>query len=166
MNVLDAFRDVLPRTWLRRVALRALDVAAPGEACALSVTLTDDATVRALNLQYRGLDDTTDVLAFSPAHPGHWEGDDAPPDDSATVHAFVLPPDQAEPMGEVIVSVPQAQRQAQTAGHPLEQEIALLITHGVLHLAGYDHVETEETQVMQAKERQALAKLAAMAAQP
>ena len=164
LNVLAPYQKLLPRMWLRRVALRAMDVAAPGEALALSVTMTNDDTVRALNRQYRGLDDTTDVLAFSATHPGHWEGDGTPPADSTSPAAFVMPPGEQEPLGEVVVSVPQAQRQAQAAGHGLDQEVALLITHGVLHLAGYDHVEIEETAAMQAKEREALAQLAPAAA--
>ncbi len=171
LNVPVTYRQALPRVWLRRVALRALDVAAPGEGCRLSVTLTDDDTVRALNREYRGLDETTDVLAFSATHPGHWEGEGEPPNNflgngskPTAQDAFILPPDEPEPVGEVVVSVPQAQRQAVAAGHGLDREVALLITHGVLHLVGHDHVDVEDTAAMQAKEREALSKVFARAA--
>jgi probable rRNA maturation factor len=60
------------------------------------------------------------------------------------------------PLGEVIVSYPQAQRQASAQGHELKMELALLIVHGVLHLVGYDHREAHDTGLMQARERLAL----------
>lgn len=159
----------------------------------LSLLLTDDATVRALNAQYRGLDETTDVLSFSAEHPGHWEGDDAaiPPGslaDSAPggvpeggiggfsvpdgapggvpgggigefVDGFVLPPGEPRPLGEVVISYPQAARQAAAAGRSVAGELRLLVVHGVLHLIGYDHAEPEETKLMQSLERAALRRL-------
>ena len=175
----------------------------------LSLLLTDDATVRALNAQYRGLDETTDVLSFSAEHPGHWEGDDEPPGgvpdsspggvpegliggfsiphsapgggadglidgfsvpDSAPgggaeggigefVDGFVLPPGEPRPLGEVVISYPQAARQAAAAGRSLAGELRLLVVHGTLHLIGYDHAETAETKLMQSLERAALQRL-------
>jgi probable rRNA maturation factor len=59
----------------------------------------------------------------------------------------------------VIVSYPQAQRQAEERGVPLDHELALLVVHGVLHLTGHDHLDPKETQLMQSKERTALATL-------
>ena len=53
----------------------------------------------------------------------------------------------------------QAQRQAEERGAPLEYELALLVVHGVLHLTGHDHLEPEDTELMQSKERTALAAL-------
>ena len=157
LHIFPPFRSAVSRVWLRRVALRALDVACPGRPGQLSVTLADDDTVRGLNRQYRGLDEATDVLAFSPEHPGHWEGDSPPP--SARGEPFVLPPGEPEPLGEVVLSVPQAERQARATGHPLERELALLVAHGVLHLAGYDHLEPAQAAAMQAKEQEVLAGL-------
>ena len=71
--------------------------------------------------------------------------------------AFVLPPGEPSPLGEVIISFPQTIRQAQERNGQVEQELALLIVHGVLHLVGYDHMEPEDEAQMQAKERAALA---------
>ncbi len=81
----------------------------------VSVLLTDDATVRALNRVYRGIDRPTDVLAF-------------PQDGSGA----------ARVLGDVVVSVERAARQARQVGHSLEREVALLVAHGTLHLLGYD----------------------------
>ena len=70
-----------------------------------------------------------------------------------------MPPGEPLPLGEVIVSYPQAQRQAEERGGRLEHELALLIVHGVLHLVGYDHLEPHDTELMQSREQEALKRL-------
>ena len=140
--------------WLMGIAQAALSVALEGaEVTQMSLLITDDETVHGLNTQFRGLDEVTDVLSFSADHAGHWEGDAEPPEDLIENGdlEFVLPP------GEL--SYPQAQRQAEERRAPLEHELALLVIHGVLHLTGHDHLDPEETQLMQSKERTALATL-------
>jgi probable rRNA maturation factor len=144
----------------------ALQVALPeGEPCQVGLLVTGDATVRELNRDFRGLDEVTDVLSFSASYPGEWEGESEAPDDrfggsgvssEARAPAFVLPPGQPIPLGEVIISYPQAQRQALERGEPAERELALLIVHGVLHLVGHDHGEPEEAARMQSREKVAL----------
>jgi len=148
--------------WLMGIAQAALSVALEGaEVTQMSLLITDDETVHGLNTQFRGLDEVTDVLSFSADHAGHWEGDAEPPEDLIENGdlEFVMPPGELSPLGEVIVSYPQAQRQAEERGAPLEHELALLVIHGVLHLTGHDHLDPEETQLMQSKERTALATL-------
>jgi probable rRNA maturation factor len=107
---------------LEPIERAAAAVLAEGSATGdLSVVLTDDAELRELNSKYLGVDATTDVLAFS---------------------ASELDPDTGSKyLGDVIVSVPTAERQADAAGHSLEAELQLLVVHGVLHLLGYDHAE-------------------------
>ncbi len=157
------FQYGLSEDWLRVVASKALEVSAPGhEAYQLSLAVTCDETVRSLNRDYRGLDEITDVLSFSASHSGHWEGEAEPPEIDILETAdpsgagFVYPPGEAAPLGEVIIAYPQAQRQAMQRGVPLEQELSLLIVHGVLHLTGHDHLEPLEQAVMQRKEQAAL----------
>ena len=138
----------------------ALGVAAPvGVACEVSLVVTGDKTVRELNRDYRGLDEATDVLSFSPLHSRHWEGET--PEDRDCLGGpgeagFVYPPGEPSPLGEVVISFPQAQRQALERSEPLDREMALLIVHGVLHLAGHDHAEPAEETAMGAKEQAAL----------
>ena len=145
--------------WLTHISNAALDVAVNGaEAAQMSLLITDDETIRGLNAQFRGLDEVTDVLSFSADHHGHWEGEAEPPEDTEGFD-FVMPPGELSPLGEVIVSYPQAQRQAEQRGVPLEHELALLVVHGVLHLTGHDHLDPEESALMQFKERTALAEL-------
>lgn len=155
--------------WLAGVVRRGLEQALPGDATGqASVLLTDDAVVRELNREYRGRDETTDVLSFSARHGGHWQGDDgtaSPGTDAPGAgdgwgdgeDAFPVPADELPPLGEIIVSLPQAARQARVAGVPLRRELALLLAHGALHLLGYDHYDAAEQAEMQALERNALA---------
>ncbi|MCH7735960.1 MAG: rRNA maturation RNase YbeY [Chloroflexi bacterium] len=161
-DILGDIPGTSPEDWLMGLAQAALDVALEGtEAAQMSLLITNDETIHSLNARFRGLDEVTDVLSFSADHPGRWEGESEPPSDSVEAGGFefVMPPGEHSPLGEVIVSYPQAQRQAEERGAPLEHELALLVVHGVLHLAGHDHLDPGETALMQAKERTALAKL-------
>ncbi|MBC8280160.1 MAG: rRNA maturation RNase YbeY [Chloroflexi bacterium] len=166
-SILSDIPDLMPsetqvdpvEDWLMATAQAALDVALVGtEAAQMSLVITNDETVHKLNAQFRGLDEVTDVLSFSADHPGHWEGEDDPPEGTDGFE-FIMPPDELSPLGEVIISYPQAQRQAEEHGVPLAHELALLVVHGVLHLTGHDHLDPEETTLMQSKERTALAAL-------
>ena len=87
----------------------------------------------------------------------HGEGD-APTEWSAD-DGFVLPPGESAGLGEVIVSYPQAVRQAQQAGHSIERELAHLITHGILHLMGHDHMDDDEEREMDTRQRSVLERL-------
>ena len=161
-DILGDIPGASPEDWLMRIAHAALVVALKGtDAAQMSLLITDDDTVHGLNAQFRGLDEVTDVLSFSADHAGHWEGEAEPPKDmlDAGGFDFVMPPGEPSPLGEVIVSYPQAQRQAEERGAPLEHELALLVVHGVLHLTGHDHLEPEETKLMRSKERTALTAL-------
>jgi probable rRNA maturation factor len=86
---------------------------------ALTVVLTDSGTLQALNRRFAGVDAATDVLAFA--------------------DGSIDPESQLTYYGDVVISVPQAQAQAAQAGHSLDDELALLAVHGVLHLMGHDH---------------------------
>ena len=154
--VAPPFRGLVSRTWLRRVALRTLDMACPGQACQVGLALTDDDTVRALNRRYRGMDETTDVLSFAPGNPGPWEGAESAPPDRGVQEGFVLPPGEQQPLGEVVVSYSQAEHQACSVGHPVERELALLVIHGLLHLVGYEHSEDDEKDAMKELEERIL----------
>ena len=156
ISVLSPFRGQPSRAWLRKVVSHTLETALPEEDCQLGLVIADDDTVRCLNRDYRGLDEVTDVLSFSPFHQGHWEGDGDPPANRDADVTFVLPPEEPRHMGEVIISYPQAVRQAAPGPSGLERELALLTVHGVLHLLGFDHVEPPEEAEMQAKEREIL----------
>ena len=146
--------------WLAGCIRHGLAQALPPDAAGqVSLLLTDDAVVRELNREYRGRDATTDVLSFSAQHGGHWQGDDGVGGDGDADggDGFPLPDGELPPWGEIVISLPQAIRQANAAGVPLRRELALLLVHGALHLLGYDHYDADEQAEMQALERAALA---------
>ncbi len=98
----------------------------------LSIRLSDEESVRQANLAFRGLDETTDVLTFPAAE-------------------IPCPESRLRPLGDLMISVPQAQRQATARGYRLEHELAYLALHGVLHLAGYDdETEADRTAMLTA----------------
>ncbi len=147
-DIHDEFVHQVDDAWIRRAAEHTLAAAGVTEAAAISLVVVGDETVRNLNRNHRGIDATTDVLAFAFAETE--SGRDQP---------FALPPDSAPDLGEVIISLPQAERQARDHRHPLEHEVALLIAHGVLHLLGYDHDTPKDEQRMRDVEAKALASL-------
>lgn len=140
-------------------------VLAPDTIGEVSLLLTDDATVQELNRQYRGLDETTDVLSFSAEYAGHWEGDNSSPspqpssvgEEGPIAAAFPIPANELPPLGDIVVSMPEAARQAKEQDISLHHELALLIVHGALHLLGHDHYGDVERAEMQRLERAALA---------
>ena len=125
----------------------------------MGVVIADDGTLRDLNRRHRGLDEVTDVLAFSNAHQGEYYGEDGSTRESVSAVQFVVPPGAAPGLGEVVISYPQAVRQAREAGHPEEKELTVLLAHGILHLLGYDHVAPEEAAVMEARQAEILARV-------
>ena len=106
----------------------------------LSLLLCDDAFILPLNRDYRGKDQPTDVLSFAQR-----EGEGADPEDPL--------------LGDVIISVETARRQARERGHSLEVELRVLLVHGILHLLGHDHELDAEADVMEAEEGRLLALL-------
>lgn len=112
----------------------------------LTVLIADDSQIQELNQQYLGADTPTDVLAF----PG----------------GFIDPDTQHTYLGDVIISYPQAKRQADIAEHSLDDEIRLLVVHGVLHLLGHDHLEPEKKAVMWSAQAEILSRLNANITMP
>ncbi|MFQ6057379.1 MAG: rRNA maturation RNase YbeY [Anaerolineae bacterium] len=135
------FADQVDKERLRRLIARALAALGVSGEVELSLVITGDEEIRALNRRYRGLDAPTDVLAFGLA-----EAD----------QGFVLPPDTPRHLGDIVVSYPRAVAQAQEVGHPPARELDLLAVHGLLHLLGYED-ETEEGRAeMWKKQRELL----------
>ena len=142
----EKFQGLVDEDWAKKIARHALNtegVALPYE---MSLVFTDSETVQQLNRDYRGVDEPTDVLAFYML-----------PQKEAD-SSFALPPDGVLHLGEVIISYPQAVEQAKEQGHSVEQELALLIIHGILHLLGYDHEQPEEEKRMRGREVELLTK--------
>ncbi len=104
----------------------------------LSILLCDDATIRSLNRRYRKKDRATDVLAF-PMQEGPG------PEASAGL------------LGDVVISLPTARRQAAEHDRPIIEEVTFLLAHGLLHLLGYDHANRGQEREMKARTEDLLA---------
>lgn len=128
---------------VQAAAEHALAAAAAPAPCALTVTLTTTEAVQALNREYAGKDEPTDVLSF-PA-------EDTP---------YAVEPGEPPYLGDVIIALPVAAEQAERLGRSLADEVQMLAIHGVLHLMGYDHDTDEEQAEMSAAEADAAARLA------
>jgi len=105
----------------------------------LSIAIVDIDEMTELNSRYRGKEGPTDVLSFG--------CDDPCPVDS----------DEPVTLGDVVIAPQIALAQAEEYGHTVEEELNLLLVHGILHLLGYDHEEDEAAAAMQARERVLLA---------
>lgn len=128
-----------PENLLERAALAALQHESESLDHDLSIVLTDDARLQELNRDYLGIDAPTDVLSFPASETDPETG--------------------ARYIGDILISVPRAQIQAESAGHPVESEVQLLVVHGVLHLLGHDHGEAREKARMWKAQAEILATL-------
>jgi len=131
-----AARTGLPRidrALLRRRARRIL-AALGSDRAELSILLADDAAIAALNHRYRGRPRPTDVLAFSLLEGAHADR-------------------RGALLGDVVIGIETAARQARARRRTLDDEVARLLVHGALHLVGYDHVRSAEARIMRAQER-------------
>jgi probable rRNA maturation factor len=137
----DAYTGQIDPAVIERAAQAALSYKKVAANTELSVVVGGDESLRELNNQFLGIDAPTDVLSFP---------------------AEELDPDSGNPyIGDILVSLPRAQAQAEAAGHPLEAEVQLLVVHGTLHLLGMDHAEPEGKQEMWQQQMDILAQLGA-----
>lgn len=122
------------------VAVAEATLAADQHAGELTIVITDNATVQALNATYRGIDAPTDVLSFA--------NQEALPD----TPQLALPAEVAASLntylGDILIAYPYAEQQAAQYGNSVAAELRLLTVHGVLHLLGYDHGTPEEEAAM------------------
>jgi probable rRNA maturation factor len=114
------------------------------------VSLVDDETIRELNRNYRNKDASTDVLSFALQ-----ESDGIEPEIMYGEEEEA----EAEPLGDIVISVPAAIRQAEEYGHSVQRELAFLAVHGFLHLVGYDHMTEEDEKEMFSRQDAILAKI-------
>jgi len=122
----------------------------------VNLTLTDNEGIHEINREHRGIDRPTDVLSF-PMFEYETPADFTFLDEESSDD---FNPDTGEAMlGDIIISVDKVLEQAESYGHSIEREYAFLITHSMLHLFGFDHMEKEEEKVMEEKQREILSSL-------
>ncbi len=117
---------------LLKKRLRALGRQTGLNDLATAVVFVDDQEMKSLNQMFRGKNKTTDVLSFSA-----WEGEEMP----GLTHI----------LGDIVISVPMAEKQAKERSHTLGEELVVLAIHGLIHLLGFDHENSDEEALMHAE---------------
>ena len=112
------------------------------------ITLMDNDEIHKINKEYRDVDRPTDVLSFP-----MFERDEIVNLKEQKKN------DIEEILGDILISVPKVKEQAEEYGHSFERELSYLVTHGMLHLLGYDHMEEDEKKIMREHEEAVLQKL-------
>jgi len=121
--------------FLSKLAEEILNLEEVDAEAELSIVLIDEGEIKKLNAEYRGINSATDVISFSQPQ-DHFEGPHL--------------------LGDVVISPQVAQTQALEYHHSFEKEMAILLIHGILHLLGYDHENSDEKGIMKAKEEKIL----------
>ena len=135
LTIQSANKELRPtpeeRQKLRAAAKAALIAAGFGQSAEISLLFTDDAGIRGLNRDYRGVDKPTDVLSFPQWEAGEWQQ---------------APSGVKLPLGDIAISRERAAAQAGAYGHSLLRETVFLFVHGMLHLLGFDHEQGPEAE--------------------
>lgn len=124
---------------IERLALFAMEHMGVPDVCEVSISLVDIDEIHRLNEEYRGVDRPTDVLSFECDSP--WDADGS---------------EECIQIGDVVICTDVVDEQRSKFNTSFEQEASLMLVHSLLHLMGYDHIEDEEAEVMEAKEKEIL----------
>ena len=141
---------------VKLVAEKVLDTENCPYETQINVLLTDNMQIRFFNKEYRDIDRDRDVLSFPNLEfetAGVFEIEE---DEEAD---FFDPESGELILGDIIISVDKVKEQAESYGHSVRREFAFLVAHSMLHLCGYDHMETDEARVMEKKQEDVLASL-------
>ena len=157
LTMRDGVISPLSGAGLARTVAAALDVVAAPSPASIGLILSDDAELAGLNTIHMGKTGPTDVLSFPLLPPAAFADGAATPDEPR-------PPRQRLHLGDIVVSVERAREQAEQGRGgqtgdvrwSAADELRLLVTHGTLHICGYDHAEPDEERAMRAIERQLL----------
>ena len=142
ITIQPEFKPYVKSSWLRSIIQHTLQQANPTGSCSISLAITNDDTIRSLNQQFRNFDEVTDVLAFG--NHGEFQEGDIGSEEIEFPEINTLLPD----LGEVIISYPQAIKQATENKVPITSEVAILVIHGILHLLGYNHHTADQDDIM------------------
>ncbi len=132
----------IPADWtgkINRVAEICLQEEEITPKAEIGLMFVDNEQIREMNSTYRDKDSATDVLSFP-----MYEADEAIEDEEEIL------------LGDIVISLERAAEQAEEYGHSLEREVMYLLVHGLLHLAGYDHMEDDEKKEMRQREEELL----------
>ncbi|MEN8614732.1 rRNA maturation RNase YbeY [Dehalogenimonas sp. THU2] len=143
------FKKSVSVPWLRSIARQILVAQCAEAGSEMGIYITGQDKIRELNRLYRQKDKPTDVLSFSfyvkEAASDATTDCDFPPAEDGIIH-----------LGELVISLPQAEIQAAEYGHPLKTELARLLIHGIMHLLGFDHEVDADAEIMESREQEIL----------
>lgn len=138
---------------IREVVTASLDYEKCPYESEVSVILTDNESICAINLEHRQIDSPTDVLSFpmvdyeSPSDFDHVE---------EAVEDYFNPETGELMLGDIVISMDKVEEQAEKYGHSQTRELAFLVAHSMLHLCGYDHMEEDERVAMEERQKEIL----------
>lgn len=135
-----------------RRALKQAATALSTKSAELAIVLTDDAAMRRLNRNWRGVDAPTNVLSFATKNPGNLHMRDRVSDE--------LDKRLGKHLGDIVLAYETVKREARRGGKPFDHHLAHLAVHGFLHLLGYDHASSAQARRMETIERAVLRDLA------
>lgn len=140
------------RHMIREAVLASLDEESISFPCEVSVLLTNDEGICALNSQFRGIDKATDVLSFPANEFAAGEFDPAEAERNPKTGRVIL--------GDMALSIEHAKAQGKEYGHGTKREVQYLTVHSILHLLGYDHMdEGEQKRLMRSHEKKIMARI-------
>lgn len=139
LDISESYRSLVETQIIENAALAALRHQKIPANAETSIVIASDEQLHDLNYQFRGVDAPTDVLSFP--------------------SELTDPQSGASYLGDVVISYPRAEIQSQAGGHEIEEELQLLIVHGLLHLLGYDHADPQEKDRMWAAQSDILSQL-------
>jgi probable rRNA maturation factor len=134
------------RAWLKSIVIHVLKLETLKGPYEISLAVTDCETIQELNREYRKIDSPTDVLSFTltKTTPAYQDT------------TFISPPDSFNHLGEIVIAYPFTVQQAHLHHNTVDQEMKLLIVHGILHLLGYDHENAMDSRKMRKREKHIL----------
>ncbi|MBQ7975350.1 MAG: rRNA maturation RNase YbeY [Clostridia bacterium] len=131
---------------VEKVCIHALETEGFEEEAQISITFVDNEEIRKINSEHRDIDSVTDVLSFPMLEF----------DENGEADADFDFDDGEVMLGDIVISLERAAEQAENYGHSLKREVAFLTAHSVLHLLGYDHMDSEEEKIMFEKQEKIL----------
>lgn len=139
--------DINIKNDLEKVIKEVLDVEKiDQEKCEVSLSFVDEEKIRQLNRDFRSIDRSTDVLSF-------------PIEDFFNEDRENILEKPYLMLGDVVICLDVARKQADDLGHSFEREVMYLTCHSILHLLGYDHIEDDDKKIMRAKEKEVMKNL-------
>lgn len=136
---------------LEDTVILSLELGSFDTGCEICITLVDDDRICEINRQFRKVNSSTDVLSFPMVH--MYEGRIISGEGDYDMDQGILL------LGDIVISLEKAEKQAEEYGHSFERELAFLTSHGCLHLMGYDHENDEQEMKMLARQEMVLNKM-------